>query len=1085
MTALVNGFAWRLLSCSRNHALRYSLLRRQQSFSSRSFRRPFTSSNTLYRDKPKPVDPEQPAQNDNKNVTATVTSNSTTVEQDNAPPSGSEPQKTDEQLPDRWASLENKRSALERELSELEKSAAENQGQIDSTKGLLRATGGFLTSRRTLESALQRAAVRVSSAANDTTRTFGDDRLDDGINHMSSDPQDLPLSVPAWLLKENVVRWQDIKSRQSQDLKISGGDDPAETLDQGLIQVIKRFQKVCDSDEFYDQVGPFSLVPNDIDNATAFLSLSHFLEIAVSMSAGLGLPKYHDDTPASYASIRKNLALYSPSEGSKYFMREVVEAVAQSEKADILHLNAHDIAELYGYIFPDENRLTHDSGLSSSFMGQNLFSQSSKEDPFSEEEGHTDDTDSPMSIARFLPKFQADAKPRYVIPGSPNAKSHGGPTILGIPAMGARLFAQADELSDDQTTLEQNLRSLVNQIVPRRERIVEQNTGSEADIEPKKLVICVSDFMEVSSTSSGRKFLEVLGRIVTKDDKLPNGRALMIVGLSASNDISVEGLGNVQADLNTLSEETSYRALVIPPLQEAKRDRETTEKSNEDDEDNDVEDESHEDAEFADAAWEKARSYEILQQNLRHLKDMMNHINGTTTIGRSEMTLEIQDDIVKDHLLDSSLLNQSEVHRLATLVAGLDHILSRESNNTADLSENEKPKSNLELALSIVEANELDTFTDEDADEEEHIIPPNLTYLAPTQLPKTSLDLKGIKAKCDSYEKKLLRCIISPQNIRTTFSQIHAPEETIEALRTLTSLSLLRPDAFTYGVLRSESLPGLLLYGPPGTGKTLLAKAVAKESGATMLSVSGSEVNNMYVGESEKTVRAIFSLARKLAPCVIFIDEADGMLNARSSASGPRRTGHRDTLNQFLKEIEHFGGSEQSAGAESVFLMVATNRPFDLDDAVLRRLPRRLLVDLPTEADREKILAIHLRHEALEDAISLPELAKRTAFYSGSDLKNLCVAAALACVREENAAAKVAQEQGNVDYRHPEKRTLTASHFETAIGEISASVSEDMGTLKQIRQFDEKYGDRKGRRKKSVLGFGQREVTDDQLRVRT
>ena len=90
---------------------------------------------------------------------------------------------------------------------------------------------------------------------------------------------------------------------------------------------------------------------------------------------------------------------------------------------------------------------------------------------------------------------------------------------------------------------------------------------------------------------------------------------------------------------------------------------------------------------------------------------------------------------------------------------------------------------------------------------------------------------------------------------------------------------------------------------------------------------------------------------------------------------------------------------------QSAFIMVATNRPFDLDDAVLRRLPRRLLVDLPVEKDREAILKIHLRGEQLDGAVSMASLASQTAYYSGSDLKNLSVAAALACVREENAKA--------------------------------------------------------------------------------
>lgn len=323
--------------------------------------------------------------------------------------------------------------------------------------------------------------------------------------------------------------------------------------------------------------------------------------------------------------------------------------------------------------------------------------------------------------------------------------------------------------------------------------------------------------------------------------------------------------------------------------------------------------------------------------------------------------------------------------------------------------------------------------------------------------------LSKIRSKASRHEKKLLSGVIEPQKITTTFKDIHIPAETIDALQTLTTLSLIRPDAFRYGVLKSDRIPGLLLYGPPGTGKTLAAKAVAKESGATMLEVSAADLNNMYVGEGEKNVQALFSLAKKLSPCVVFLDEADAMFSARSNQG--RRVSHRELLNQFLKEWD---GMSNDSG--SAFIMVATNRPMDLDDAVLRRLPRRILVDLPTENDRLEILKIHLRHESLDDQVNLPELAKKTPFYSGSDLKNVAVAAALNAVREENEIAKkyrLDHPDSDTPPEYPEKRVLTKTHFDKALEEISASISEDMSSLKEIKKFDEQYGDRKGRKRKA------------------
>ena len=175
-----------------------------------------------------------------------------------------------------------------------------------------------------------------------------------------------------------------------------------------------------------------------------------------------------------------------------------------------------------------------------------------------------------------------------------------------------------------------------------------------------------------------------------------------------------------------------------------------------------------------------------------------------------------------------------------------------------------------------------------------------------------------------------------------------------------------------------------------------------------------------------------------------------------------------------------------SNDAGSAFIMVATNRPFDLDDAVLRRLPRRLLIDLPSENDRLEILKIHLRDEILADDVSLPDLAAKTPFYSGSDLKNLSVAAALNCVRGENEMAK--NHTGEGAFEHAEKRTLTAVHFTRAMEDISASISEDMSSLKQIKKFDERFGDKRGTKKKSPKwGFNSAAEADkslDTVRVR-
>ncbi|KAK6906885.1 hypothetical protein I203_100872 [Kwoniella mangroviensis CBS 8507] len=250
------------------------------------------------------------------------------------------------------------------------------------------------------------------------------------------------------------------------------------------------------------------------------------------------------------------------------------------------------------------------------------------------------------------------------------------------------------------------------------------------------------------------------------------------------------------------------------------------------------------------------------------------------------------------------------------------------------------------------------------------------------------------------HEKRLLPCIVDPTKLASTsFKDVHLPEKTVDGIRSMVSLPLLFPEAFRGGVLKDHATTGALLFGPPGTGKTLLARAVAAESGARMLAIQPSDVNDMYVGEGEKLVKAVFNLARRLSPCVVFLDEVDALFGARISRGSAGSMSHNLLLTEFMQEMD--GLSSAIANKDKrVVVIGATNRPFDLDDAVLRRLPRRLLVDLPSVEGRQAILEILLRGETLADDVDLQKLAKETDGFSGSDLKHLCVSAALAAVKD-------------------------------------------------------------------------------------
>ncbi|KAM2475584.1 hypothetical protein PS1_008163 [Malus domestica] len=232
----------------------------------------------------------------------------------------------------------------------------------------------------------------------------------------------------------------------------------------------------------------------------------------------------------------------------------------------------------------------------------------------------------------------------------------------------------------------------------------------------------------------------------------------------------------------------------------------------------------------------------------------------------------------------------------------------------------------------------------------------------------------------NEFEKKLLADVIPPSDIGVTFDDIGALENVKDTLKELVMLPLQRPELFTKGQL-TKPCKGILLFGPPGTGKTMLAKAVATEAGANFINISMSSITSEWFGEGEKYVKAVFSLASKIAPSVVFVDEVDSMLGRRENP------GEHEAMRKMKNEFMVNWDGLRTKDKERVLVLAATNRPFDLDEAVIRRLPRRLMVNLPDAQNREKILRVVLAKEDLETDVDLEAVANMTDGYSGSDLK--------------------------------------------------------------------------------------------------
>ncbi|KAK1276092.1 Katanin p60 ATPase-containing subunit A1 [Acorus gramineus] len=290
----------------------------------------------------------------------------------------------------------------------------------------------------------------------------------------------------------------------------------------------------------------------------------------------------------------------------------------------------------------------------------------------------------------------------------------------------------------------------------------------------------------------------------------------------------------------------------------------------------------------------------------------------------------------------------------------------------------------------------------------------------------------------NEFEKRIRPEVIPANEIGVTFTDIGALDDIKESLQELVMLPLRRPDLFKGGLLKP--CRGILLFGPPGTGKTMLAKAIANEAGASFINVSMSTITSKWFGEDEKNVRALFTLAAKVSPTIIFVDEVDSMLGER------------------------------------ILVLAATNRPFDLDEAIIRRFERRIMVGLPSVENREMILKTLLAKEKVEEGLDFKELAMMTEGYSGSDLKNLCTTAAYRPVREliqkerlkdlekKQKAAEREKSGESVDTKEEvveeiTLRPLSMQDMRLSKNQVAASFSAEGTVMSELKQWNESYGE--------------------------
>jgi len=274
--------------------------------------------------------------------------------------------------------------------------------------------------------------------------------------------------------------------------------------------------------------------------------------------------------------------------------------------------------------------------------------------------------------------------------------------------------------------------------------------------------------------------------------------------------------------------------------------------------------------------------------------------------------------------------------------------------------------------------------------------------------------------------------LVVTEKPQVTWGEVVGLDTAKKAVKEAIVYPVQRPDLFPLGWPR-----GILFFGPPGCGKTLLAAAVATEINANFYSIDAASVMSKWLGEAEKNVAKLFGSARKSSqegkPAIVFVDEVDSLMGKHSNEVG----GEIRVRNQFLKEMD---GIMDKGRKLHVYVIGATNKPWDLDWAFIRRFQKRILVPLPDHHTRLMMLKLYTSNLEIEQTVDLHELARLSEGFSGSDIRDVCQSAQLNLIGEFFETGKAMDKEAN-------PRSLNMEDFRKIFEARKPSVSLDMLAL--------------------------------------